>query len=72
VKVLKLDSTKNAKTYLDALGIFEFYLWEPDFSSDFLDGALVTTPSNYEASCLWKGQLHLAVKDGELCFLFEN
>jgi hypothetical protein len=71
-KVLKLDPIKDAKAYLDALGIIEFYLWDPDFSSGLPDGALVTTPSNCEASRLWEGQLRLAVKDGELQFLFEN
>ena len=45
---------------------------EPDFSSGFPDGLLVTTPSNSEASRIWEGQLRLAVKDGELYFLFEN
>jgi hypothetical protein len=71
-KVLKLNPIKDAKAYLDALGIIEFYLQDPNFSSGLLDGALVTTHSNCEASCLWDGHLHLAVKDGKLCFLFEN
>ncbi len=43
-KVLKLDPIKDAKAYLDALGIIEFYLWDPDFSSGLPDGALVTRP----------------------------
>jgi hypothetical protein len=71
-KVLKLDATKNAKAFLDSLDIIEFYLCKPKFSSGLPDGALVTTPSNLEASCLWEGQLRLAVKDGDLCFLFKN
>jgi hypothetical protein len=71
-KVLKLNSIKDAKAYLDALGIIEFYLWDPNFSSGLPDGFLVTTPSNCEASRLWEGQLRLVVKDGELHFLFEN
>jgi hypothetical protein len=71
-KVLKLDSIKDAKAYLDALGIIKFYLQDPDFSPGFADGVLVTTSSNFEASCLWEGQLCLAVKDGELQFLFKN
>jgi hypothetical protein len=72
VKVLKLDSIKDAKAYLDALGIIEFYLWDPDFSPGLPDSVLVSASSNFEASRLWEGQLCLAVKDGELCFLFEN
>jgi hypothetical protein len=54
------------------LGIIEVYLWDPDFSPGLVDSAFVTTSSNFEASCLWEGQLCLAVKDGELQFLFEN
>jgi hypothetical protein len=70
--VLKFDSIKDAKAYLDALGIIEFYLRDPNFSPGLADGTLVTTSSNFEASCLWEDQLCLAVKDGELQFLFEN
>jgi hypothetical protein len=71
-KVLKLDSIKDVETYLDALGIIGFYLWDPDFSPGLADGALVTTSSNFEAGRLWEGQLCLAVKDSKLQFLFEN
>ncbi len=72
MKVLKINSIKDRKAYLDALGIIEFYLRDPDFSPGLPDSVLVTTSSNFEASHLWKGQLCLVVKDGELCFLFEN
>ena len=71
-KVLKLDSIKDTKAYLDALGIIKFYLRDPAFSLVFLDSALITTSSNFEASRFWEGQLHLAVKDRELCFLFKK
>jgi hypothetical protein len=71
-KVLKLDAIKDAKAFLDSLDIIEFYLREPEFSSGLPDGAPVTTPSNLEASRLWEGQLRLAVKDGDLRFLFKN
>jgi hypothetical protein len=70
--VLKLDSIKDAKAYLDALGIIKFYLQDPDFSPGLVDGRLFTTSSNFEASHLWEDQLCLAVKDGKLCFLFKN
>ncbi len=70
--MLKLNPIKDVKAYLDALGIFEFYLRDPDFSPGLPDSTLVTTSSNFEASCLWEGQLHLAVKDSKLCFLFQN
>jgi hypothetical protein len=71
-KVLKLDAIKDAKAFLDSLDIIEFYLRKPEFSSGLPGGALVTTPSNLKASRLWEGQLRLAVKDGDLWFLFEN
>jgi hypothetical protein len=70
-KVLKLSSIKEAKAYLDALEIIEFYLWDPDFSPGLPDCALVTTSSNFKASCLWEGQLCLAVKDSDH-FLFKD
>ncbi len=70
--MLKLDSIKDAKAYLDALGIIEFYLWDPVFSPGLEDGMLVTTSSNFEASRLWEGLLCLAVKDAKLCSLFKN
>ncbi len=54
------------------LGIIKFYLCEPEFFIGRADGKLSTTASNLEASCLWKGQLCLAVKDGTLRFLFKN
>jgi hypothetical protein len=54
-KVLKLDPIKDAKAYLNALGIIEFYLHEPEFSTGRADGELITTTSNLEASCLWEG-----------------
>jgi hypothetical protein len=70
-KALKLNSIKDSKAYLDALGIILFYLRDSNFSG-LADGALVTSSSNFEASSLWEGQLCLAVKDGKLQFLFGN
>jgi hypothetical protein len=37
-----------------------------------VDGNLTTTASNLKASPLWEGQLHLAIKDVTLSFLFKN
>jgi hypothetical protein len=71
-KVLKLDPIKDAKAYLNALGIIQFYICEPEFSTGCADGKLISTASNFEASCLWEGQLHLVVKDGTLHFFFKN
>ena len=44
----------------------------PEFSPGTIDGNLVTSPSNHEASRAWEGALRSAVKDGTLRFLFEN
>jgi hypothetical protein len=41
-KVLKLDSIKDVKAYLDALKIVDFYLWDPKFLPCLADGTLVT------------------------------
>ncbi len=68
----KLDVFKDAKDYLDDYDMIQFYLRIPDFSIGCSDGLLVMDPSNVEASRVWEGQLCLAVKDGSLCFLFEN
>jgi hypothetical protein len=35
-------------------------------------GSLSTDAANLDASRVWESQLHLAVKDGTLCFLFKN
>jgi hypothetical protein len=37
-----------------------------------MDDSLVTDASNQEASRIWEGELHAAVKEGTLRFLFEN
>jgi hypothetical protein len=44
----------------------------PEFSTRHADGPLSTDAANLDASCTWEGQLCLAVKDGTLCFLFDN
>jgi hypothetical protein len=71
-KVLKLNPIKDVKAYLNALGIIEFYLQEPELSTNHMDCNLVMTMSNLKASHPWEGQLHLAIRDGTLHFLFEN
>ena len=44
----------------------------PEFSTNHADDSLTADAANQEASQAWEGQQHLAVKDGTLCFLFEN
>jgi hypothetical protein len=36
------------------------------------DDALITVSSSAKASHFWEGQIHVAVKDRALCFLFES
>jgi hypothetical protein len=71
-KLLKLDLMKDAKAFLDLLDQTLFYLRMPEFSTGHADGSLTTNARNLDASCAWEGQLHLAVKEGSLRFLFEN
>jgi hypothetical protein len=54
-KVLKLEPIKDTKAYLDVLGIIEFYLCKPEFSTNHADGKLIMTASNLKVSCLWEG-----------------
>jgi hypothetical protein len=63
---------KDAKAFLDSFEQIQFYLRMPDFSTGHADGALVMDVGNREASCVWEGQLRLAVQGGTLRFLFEN
>ncbi len=71
VDLLKLDYIKDPKAFLDSFETIQFYLWMPEFATGHADGSLVTDAANAEASRAWEGQLHLAIKNGILCFLFE-
>jgi hypothetical protein len=44
----------------------------PEFSTGHTNASLTTNLGNQEASRVWEGQLHLAVQDSSLWFLFEN
>ncbi len=50
----------------------QFYLRMPKLSTGHADDSLTMDATNQETSRVWECQLHLAVKDGTLCFLFEN
>jgi hypothetical protein len=71
-KLLKLNPMKDAKAFLDLLEQIHFYLWMPEFSTGHANGSLTTNAGNLDASLAWEGQLRLTVKEGSLCFLFEN
>jgi hypothetical protein len=72
VEPLKLCELKDPKSFIDNWDLIQYYLRIPEFSMGCTDDALVTDSTNLEASCMWEGQLCLAVKDGLLCYLFEN
>jgi hypothetical protein len=72
VELLKLDPIKDAKAFLDSFETIQYYLQMPEFSTRHADGSLSTDAANLDASCVWEGQLCLAVKDGALHFLFDN
>ena len=71
-ELLKLDSVKDAKGFLDSLETIQFYLRMPEFLTGHADDSLTTDALNVEASRVWEGQLWLAIKDGSLKFLFEH
>ncbi len=68
----KLVDIKDAKAYLDNYDLIQYYLCISEFLTGRLDGVLQMDPSNAEASRIWEGQICMAIKDGSLCFLFEN
>jgi hypothetical protein len=72
VELLKLDPIKDAKEFLDSFKTIQFYLQMPEFSTGLANGSLATDMANLDASRAWEGQLHLAMKDGTLRFLFKN
>jgi hypothetical protein len=72
VDPLKLCELKDPKAFIDNWDLIQYYLCVPEFSMGCMDDALVTDSTNLEASCMWEGQLCLAVKDGLLHYLFEN
>jgi hypothetical protein len=69
---LKLDPMKDAKEFLDSFETIQYYLRMPEISTRHANGSLTTDLANLEVSWAWEGQLCLAMKDGNLGFLFEN
>jgi hypothetical protein len=72
VEPFKLCKLKDPKSFIDNWDLIQYYLRVPEFSTGRMDDALVTNSTNLEASGMWEGQLCIAVKDGLLCYLFEN
>ncbi len=69
---LKLLALKDLKAFLDNFKLIQYYLQVLEYLTGQSDDALITDSSNLEASCMWEGQLCIAIKDGSLCFLFKN
>jgi hypothetical protein len=63
---------KDPKAFLDSLEQIQYYLRMPNFCTGCMDDSLVTDASNQEASRIWEGELHTAIKEGTLLFLFKN
>jgi hypothetical protein len=71
-ELLKLNPMKGAKAFLDSLEQIHFYLQMPEFSTGIADVSLTTDGGNLDTSRAWEGQLRIAIKEGNLCFLFKN
>ena len=71
-KPFKLPEINDAKGYLDIQDIAKYYLHTDDYGTLRADDLLLTDSANAEASHYWEGQLRVAIKNGGLCFLFEN
>ncbi len=68
----KLPIIKDAKAYLDVHDMIQYYLCQPEYSTQRSDDVLVTSASNVAASLFWERQLQNAVRKGSLWFLFKN
>ena len=71
-KPFKLSEIKDIKSYLDMQDEIDYYLRSDEYSTRRPDALLITDPSNAEASHYWEGQLQGVLKNGGLCFLFDN
>jgi hypothetical protein len=52
--------------------MIQYYLRQPEYTTQRPDDALVTIPSNVVTGLFWEGQLRNAVRKGSLHFLFDN
>ena len=72
-ETFKLPVLKDIKAYLDVYDMILYWLRQPEYGTLLSDESmLVTTPSNVAASLFWEGQIRSAVREGSLCFLFDN
>jgi hypothetical protein len=67
-----LPAIKTGDNYLQTRDLILFWLCSPSFSTARSDELLLTDARNALASQYWEGQLWAALKDGPVCFLFEN
>jgi hypothetical protein len=67
-----LPAIKTGDKYLQTRDLILFWLRSLGFSTACSDELLLTDVQNALASQYWEGQLWAALKDGPVCFLFEN
>ncbi len=67
-----LPPIKLGDNYLKTRDLILFWLGSPSFSMARMDSQLVMDDRNALASQFWEGQLRTSLKDGTVCYLFEN
>jgi hypothetical protein len=67
-----LPAIKTGDDYLQTRDLILFWLCSPGFSTTRSDELLLADARNALASQYWERQLWAALKDGPVCFLFEN
>ncbi len=72
VDCFTLPPIKSGDDYLKTQDLILFWLCSPGFSMARTDSQLVTNDRNALASQFWEGQLCMSLKDGTVCYLFEN
>jgi hypothetical protein len=72
VDCFTLPPIKSGDNYLKSGDIILIWLHSLIFSMARADSQLVTDACNALASQFWEGQLRTSLKDGTVCYLFEN
>jgi hypothetical protein len=67
-----LPPIKSGNDYLKSRDLILFWLWCPGFLTARDNSLLVMDECNALASQFWEGQLRTSLKDGTVCFLFDN
>jgi hypothetical protein len=67
-----LPPIESGDNYLKTWDLILFWFRSPGFSTARTDSQLVTDDRNTHASQFCEGQLRTSLKDGTVCYLFEN